>query len=722
MSRTKTSRKFLAMFLSLMMVLALPPMSAFAVESTNTLSGYGADVGSLVVSGADVQTAPVTAAASDNGNTSNMTYTYNIVLSGTTSSTAAVTATFAKAAGSGCTISTVPRISNQPVPTIPAVQAHQSLTFSSTLSSGIGTVTAYVFPNLTGNFTRFDTYVFNFTTSALNNPVTAGNGLQIRFGDPGYPNTAPECYMSLAGSGNAYTATYSGPLSDYFPSSLALYITQGAGGITSISGTSGTVTLKAYDSDGNLVESGSRLTAHKTDGFYVVELSAGTTRQLSIANANGTAVITFSAPGEATAASGSAPDSVQSYLPIGQFATGAGWGSATGKFVKTAADNGFESTGVSLGAFGGYIEYHFDAGITDNIKNPYGVDFVVYGNAFNGNPEAGAVQVSEDGTTWYELAGSMYYDSGFAATGAAQASGKFTKAYTGTLRDASVTYTLNSAGVNAAMTNGAGSIAADPFTSAAAWWPSTSEYADSVIAAAHKGNLTIARSGDTAGSTLAFGGITAVQDDDTNASYAFGYADVTPNGSPSTYGDAVNPYTTYTSSKTGGDGFDLEWAVDISTGLPVDVSSRTFHYVRVYSAVLDNGTFGETSTEVCGIFTTANPVSGTTAGTTAAPASVVFSNANNSNTYTVPTLPATGNYVSCMRAIQTYASRQTGGAAALTLTINAASGANVYVNSLKLTESSAGVYTGTISIPEASQKLRVIVQSGIAAPYVGIIG
>ncbi len=27
-------------------------------------------------------------------------------------------------------------------------------------------------------------------------------------------------------------------------------------------------------------------------------------------------------------------------------------------------------------------------------KNPYGVDFVIYGNAFNGNPEAGAVQVS----------------------------------------------------------------------------------------------------------------------------------------------------------------------------------------------------------------------------------------------------------------------------------------------------------------------------------------
>ena len=50
--------------------------------------------------------------------------------------------------------------------------------------------------------------------------------------------------------------------------------------------------------------------------------------------------------------------------------------------------------------------------------NPYGVDFVIYGNPFNGNPEAAAVQVYAqevlpDGTLgeykWYELAGSLYY-------------------------------------------------------------------------------------------------------------------------------------------------------------------------------------------------------------------------------------------------------------------------------------------------------------------------
>ena len=94
-----------------------------------------------------------------------------------------------------------------------------------------------------------------------------------------------------------------------------------------------------------------------------------------------------------------------------------------------------------------------------------------------------------------------------------------------------------------------------------------------------------------------------MRDFNTTATYAFGYADVTANGSPATYGDAVNPYIT---EKTAGDGFDLERAVDPTTKMPINVNGKTFHYVRVYSAVLDNATFGETSTEVCGIFTTAN--------------------------------------------------------------------------------------------------------------------
>ena len=228
----KTSKKVLSTFLALFMVVTMFSGSAFAADSANQLTGFGSDIASIGITGADVSSATLTTSASNNGNDNNMTYTYNVVLSATTSAEAAVTATFAKAAGSGCTISTVPRISNQPVPTIPVVQNNQSLTFSSTLSSGVGTATAYVFPALTTDFTRFDTYVFNFTTGAVKNPVTS-NGVTLRFGDPAYANTAPECYMSLEADGAAFNAQYEGPLAGYYPDMLALYMTYAGNNVIS---------------------------------------------------------------------------------------------------------------------------------------------------------------------------------------------------------------------------------------------------------------------------------------------------------------------------------------------------------------------------------------------------------------------------------------------------------------------------------------------------------
>ncbi len=67
-------------------------------------------------------------------------------------------------------------------------------------------------------------------------------------------------------------------------------------------------------------------------------------------------------------------------------------------------------------------------------------------------------------------------------------------------------------------------------------------------------------------------------------------------------GTPVNPYTPYTSDKDGGDGFDLAWAVDISSEA---VKIDNAKYVRIYSAVLYNtGIFGETSPEITGIFRT----------------------------------------------------------------------------------------------------------------------
>lgn len=655
------------------MVLTMFSGSAFAADSANQLTGFGSDIASIGITGADVSSATLTTSASNNGNDNNMTYTYNVVLSATTSAEAAVTATFAKAAGSGCTISTVPRISNQPVPTIPVVRNNQSLTFSSTLSSGVGTATAYVFPALTTDFTRFDTYVFNFTTGAVKNPVTS-NGVTLRFGDPAYANTAPECYMSLEADGATFNAQYEGPLAGYYPDMLALYMTYN-GAISATASDTDKVCFVTYDSNGEATEEGSITGTGNT--FATVKIKAA--GSISV---NGVTV-NFSAPASPTTPAGSAPSSVVSYLPIGQYASGQGWGSAAGKF---AGKTSLESTGVSLGALGGYIEFKFDDGITDDPTNPYGVDFVIYGNAFNGNPEAGAVQVSENGTTWYELAGSKYYDGGFSFDGNKATGGKYSNVYTGTLRDTTVNYTKGS---DIQVTLGGNG--PKTFTTATAWWPTVDEYADSVIAAAHQdSNVTVSRTANQ----LTFGGVTAVQDSNATAEYAFGYADVTPNGSPATYGDAVNPYTPYTSGKTGGDGFDLAWAVDISTGRPVNVTGKVFKYVRVYSAVLDNATFGETSTEVCGIFTTANGGTGSGAATSAV------------SLMTADEKPVTLNQqdVTSVAAGQYFLN---------------SSAEYTYINGV-LSSDAATEYGAEISIA-AGQKIQIITQNGTESPFITVL-
>ena len=67
---------------------------------------------------------------------------------------------------------------------------------------------------------------------------------------------------------------------------------------------------------------------------------------------------------------------------------------------------------ISLGGYGGYVVVGFD----HTIENKAGKkDFVVFGNAYNGNSEPGIVMVSVDSNkngkpddAWYELAGSEY--------------------------------------------------------------------------------------------------------------------------------------------------------------------------------------------------------------------------------------------------------------------------------------------------------------------------
>lgn len=438
--------------------------------------------------------------------------------------------------------------------------------------------------------------------------------------------------------------------------------------------------------------------ADETNYSYKVDVSgiaSGSTATLVVTISSGTYTVALPSA-TPISVGGTKPTSVLSYAPLGQFARGNGWGSiysnyanvagstASDALVKFATGTGYESTGVSLGAFGGYIDFYFQGGITNDAKNPYGVDFVIYGNAFNANPEAGAVQVSEDGITWYELAGSMYYDGNFNYTGEAGAS-RISNAYTGTLRNATISYSQDSV-IKATVkdASGATKINAAQFVASTAWWPTVLKGYPAIAAHINSNATSTSNVQVTCNDTVfSSTGVTLIPDSNTTADYAFGYADVTPNGSPATYGDAVNPYKPYNytengtaKTKTGGDGFDLEWAVDITTGLPVDVTDMTFRYVRVYSAVLDNGMFGETSTEICGIFTTANKAT-TSVNRTAAPTSLKIGDDEIDNLADFGMIEKDNeNYGGVV-----YYDASSLGLSSSTITVSASSNANVYINS-----------------------------------------
>lgn len=469
--------------------------------------------------------------------------------------------------------------------------------------------------------------------------------------------------------------------------------------------------------------------ADETNYSYKVDVSgiaSGSTATLVVTISSGTYTVALPSA-TPISAGGTKPTSVLSYAPLGQFARGNGWGSiysnyanvagstASDALVKFATGTGYESTGVSLGAFGGYIDFYFQGGITNDAKNPYGVDFVIYGNAFNANPEAGAVQVSEDGITWYELAGSMYYDGNFNYTGEAGAS-RISNAYTGTLRNATISYSQDSV-IKATVkdASGATKINAAQFVASTAWWPTVLKGYPAIAAHINSNATSTSNVQVTCNDTVfSSTGVTLIPDSNTTADYAFGYADVTPNGSPATYGDAVNPYKPYNytengtaKTKTGGDGFDLEWAVDITTGLPVDVTDMTFRYVRVYSAVLDNGFFGETSTEICGIFTTANKATAPV-NRTAAPTSLKIGGK------TVEALIEDFEVVEDNESYGAVVYYDASGVTSddKTVTVEASSSANIYINS-----AATSSYTKTAD----ENIVRVIVQEGTAAPYIAII-
>ena len=644
----------LALILVLAMAVSLFTLSVSAATS-ESLSGHGSNISSIVVTGADFESVEYATSTDIHGTV----YDYYLAVPSSTANGTVLTATFTAAAdqGSNFVISALGKnVPNPPRGTI-LIRQNASNTYTATMTDGTALATAYAHKDVVSEFGKCDTYNFHYYMSM---PVS------ISTGDP----------VFIAWNGT--TGTVAGRNgSSKIPGEFTLWVENPTS--VTVNGTAQSAALQ------NGTNYGYTITTSENNTLSIVVVAGGTTYTISCGTKSHTPA-------------GSAPTSVVSYLPLGQFANNSGWGYLGTKFVgpnKTAP----ETTGVSLGAFGGFIEFYFENGIEDKATNPYGVDFVIYGNAFNGNPEAGAVQVSVDGTTWYELAGSNYYKSNFTAADPANG---FSKFYTGTLRNTSVIYTKGSSRVTAKL----GSLnAAD--CCPAAWFPLTTNFTafenDPTGGATCDSRVSV----NLSGNTLTFTGVTAIADSDTTADYAFGYADVTPNGSPSEYGEAVNPYTPYTSDKTGGDGFDLAWAVDIATGEPVNLSGQKVKYVRVYSAVLDFGRFGETSPEITGIFT----ARGTSSNTNPTPRAI----AKLAGT----TISTSGTVVS---STQRFITASVPAGTEQTLSINS-SADYLYVNGVQITGTSASnPYTVSVNLAAGeTATYQVITQTGTRQPYIEVI-
>lgn len=592
-------------------------------------------------------------------------------------------------------------------------------------------------------------------TGDMSNPVTV-SGVTLRFGDPNYPATAPEKYMYFKETGTGtYDAIYStdGTTEDtsYYPDILALYI---SGNVNSITG-SGMIFV-TYDADGTPTES--ETTTVNTKSFYTIKPQSDN----STITVNGNVTVSFSAP-NVQIAEGSNPAAVTGYLPVGQFAryNSFGWGTlyTDNTNIKSTSNttkflDGYVSTGVSLGMAGGYIQ--FDMGthpIENNAKNPYGIDFIVYGNAFVGNPEAAGVMVSNDGVKWYTLAGSRHYMSdtkwnqkisyarieGTTQRALNSAFNKGDGVYYSTdyVSPSTQTQTAIDAAISAATWQGI------PAASSAAavnlsYWP---EWATRVVNNATQGEYygnvwkigtdsnipAVASTANNAGvnwdkadttsavptgaEVITYSGLTLVPDDTevlkkqniTSPSqaqmtdvYQWGYADVRVNGTA--YGTAINPYASAASAVSGGDGFDISWAVD-ENGVPVPLTS--VRYVRVYSAVLFNaGIFGETSAEVCGLYK-------------------VNGNGGSAATSDLVIYDATYNPLSDVNNV-----------AEKTITVSANTDATYYIYSTEehvflngedISATSAAMYPLTVNLASGSKSYQIITQSGNEEPFVTVL-
>ena len=434
------------------------------------------------------------------------------------------------------------------------------------------------------------------------------------------------------------------------------------------------------------------------------------------------------------------------YLPAaGQFmnegANGSGWGgpfTATGSQKLKGLVEGYVTTGVSLGAFGGYVVLDFgvpakdeDGNVTGGIyndpDNAYGVDFILYGNAMGTWAEPGCVQVSLDGENWYDLAGSLHYrpettDKGYA------------------IWDYSTTYTHPEAAESEE--SGKNGVAV-PYASTYKLRPTSTEATESGtvgINAWHKhsyfplyNNYFVALNGlstslnglvpqlpdldlttfgsyaaktDASAAKLTLKGVKLVVPKTTSGGnstapddFLFGYVDCHPNGLRSNV--QVNPYTTGRTSNTtsNGDPMDLSWAVN-KDGSPKQLDA--VRYVRVYTGVQQmNGIMGESSTEVLGSHRAVKK------GTGAATSDLVIYDENfrqltdvNNVSKKVITVTANETY-----SYSIYSAEE-----------------HVFLNGEDIREtSSTTMYPLTVNLASGSVSYQIITQNGTEEPFITVL-
>lgn len=455
------------------------------------------------------------------------------------------------------------------------------------------------------------------------------------------------------------------------------------------------------DEDGNYVES----TTTKYGVVVLPTTSASTVTVTGTGNI-GSATFNCAQPSGGTTATGTA---LYAYLPapaqfVNEGVTTGGWGDAydsTGTTLK-----GTSVTGVSLGFFGGYAVYEFENPIADDPTHPYGADFIVYGNAFWNNSEAGCIQVSQgpgdDGNwEWYDIAGSMYYTKStpnasikFTNPNPNEDKGITTAGATSTLADVPYDLTVNG-------TTTPGTVTKNTFHNHS-WFPLNANYfaASGSRAAMAKVDefsfVSRTLNSDSITDTLTFTGTLLNNYPGTGKTdqIGFGYCDVHPN---KTLGGTIayNPYQTFTSSSdydtkvagtSGGDPIDIAWAVK-SNGTPAKLGS--IKYVRIYTGMAQmNGIFGEISTEVCGVAA----CTGTGTG-------------------------AAGKTLTIKKDLTSY-KPESGWSKSLTpgaWTIKS-SASNVYINGARVDASSG--YSLTV---ESGKTYQIITQNGTESPIVAVV-